>query len=224
MKKIVFLSLIISLNSCSKKDNVPDPGKATLVFPEQNAACTTGSVISDTESSITFTWNASDHTDSYVLNIKNLLTQQVTSREVITNKATVTLLRNVPYSWFVKSMSSGNSASTESNIWKFYNSGPGVTSYAPFPAAIVSPTFGQNITASNTVNLKWAGSDVDNDITAYSVYFGTNATPALLKDNVTDMFLNDVPVNSNMVYYWKIITHDGKGNTSDSGTFQFKVN
>jgi hypothetical protein len=31
-------------------------------------------------------------------------------------------------------------------------------------------------------------------------------------------------VVANTTYYWKVITRDTKGNTSDSGVFEFKTN
>jgi hypothetical protein len=98
-------------------------------------------------------------------------------------------------------------------------------SHSPFPADAVAPGFGQNISATgSTVNLSWTGSDVDGDIVGYDVYLGTTTTPTLLKSNSTDQFLNNITVTSNTGYYWKVITKDSQGNTSDSGLFQFFVN
>ncbi len=85
---------------------------------------------------------------------------------------------------------------------------------------------GQSVSAvGGKINLSWQGSDADNDITSYDVYLGTAAnTMALAKANVTDAFLNANIVVSGTVYYWKVVTKDAKGNTSDSGVFNFKVN
>lgn len=225
MKKNLFLFLIIIIVSCSKKDKAPAPGKATLIFPEQNAVCTNGSVISDTQSSIVFSWNTSTNTDSYEVSIKNLLTHDVSTQVTGAHELKVTLKRNTPYAWFVKSMSGKSNDTTLSDTWKFYNSGPGSTSYPPFPAAITSPGFGVDVNASGgKINVKWKGADPDNDITGYDVCFGSNATPPILKSNITDMFLNDITVTSGTVYYCKVITHDSNGNTSDSGIWQFRVN
>lgn len=225
MKKGLFLFLIILTTSCGKKDKAPAPGKATLIFPEQNAACTSGTVISDTQSSIVFSWNTSTNTDNYQVNIKNLLTQDVVTQVINTNQLKVTLKRNTPYSWSVKSISGKSKDTTQSDTWKFYNAGPGSTSYPPFPAAITSPVFGADVSATGgKINIKWTGADPDSDITGYDVYFGNNANPPVLKSNVTEMSLNDISVTSGTVYYWKIVTHDSQGNTSDSGIFQFRVN
>ncbi len=79
----------------------------------------------------------------------------------------------------------------------------------------------QSVTVVNgKVTLKWSGSDVDNDIVGYDVYFGETASPALLQNNVTSTVL-DVNVSAGKTYYWKIITRDNQNNKSDSGIYQF---
>lgn len=235
MKRELLIILLISfvLVSCggSKKNNpipppVPAPTAAALTFPAQNAVCTTGSIISASQSSITFTWNTSDNTESYDLTLKNLLTSITTTQNTTDSKLTLTLARNTPYSWYIVSKSSKTTATTQSDTWKFYNSGPGAVTYAPYPADITSPTFGQAITATaGAIILTWTGSAVDNStIVNYDVYFGTTATPAIFKSTVTDSFVNGVTVASGNTYYWKVITRDVNGNTSDSGLYQFRVN
>jgi hypothetical protein len=229
MKKLLpllFMGLI--LIGCGKKKNTPvpilPPAKAVLSTPSQNAVCTTGTVLSDTESSILFTWNTADNAGNYDLVLKNLLTSDTTTQNTNQTQLTLTLLRNTPYSWYIVSKSDKTSATAKSDVWKFYNSGPGVVTYAPFPAEIISPTFGQQVTASSgTINLSWTGNSVDNATLVYDVYFGTSNSPVILKSNLTDMFLNNVTVISGTTYYWRIITKDPNGNTSDSGLFQFSV-
>jgi hypothetical protein len=235
MKKLAFaLSAIVILAGCGKKssDNpnpgggttTPAPAKALLTSPAQNEVCTTGTVISDTKTSVSFTWNVSANTNSYDLIIENLLTNNTTTQNTSATTSTVTLLRNTPYSWYVVSKSAKTSATSQSDTWKFYVAGLGTISYAPFPASITSPTFGQEVTvASGMINLIWTGSDADNDIVGYDVYFDTNNSPSLFKSGITDMFLNNVSVSSGKTYYWKVITKDSQGNTSDSGVYQFSV-
>ncbi|BAU52454.1 hypothetical protein [Mucilaginibacter gotjawali] len=228
-RALVIISAIFILTGCGGKKNNPAPAApsaAVLSLPSQNEVCTTGTIISATASSITFTWNASANTDSYALTLKNLLTLATTTQNTSATKLTLTLLRNTPYSWSVTSLSSKTSTTAQSDVWKFYNAGPGVVTYAPFPAEIVSPTFGQLVTANaGTVNLKWTGSSVNpGTIVNYDVYFGTTAMPPVLKSAVTGSFINNVAVVSKTTYYWKIITRDIQGNTSDSGIFQFTVN
>ena len=95
-------------------------------------------------------------------------------------------------------------------------------SYTPFPAAIVAPSMAQSIANTNSVTLKWTGSDVDDDIVGYDVYFGTQANPSIHDSDITANEAN-VSVTTGTIYYWKVITKDQEGNTSDSGLYQFKV-
>lgn len=233
MKKLNYIIFALSfvLASCGgggKNDPVPDqppPDKALLVFPEKDAVCTTGTIVSATVSSLTLKWNAAANTDSYDVTVKNLLTGTLTTQTTAKTELTVNLLINTPYSWVIISKSAKVSTITTSDTWKFYNSGPGIVSYAPFPADIVSPYFKQNVTATNgKVTLDWNGSDVDGDIVSYDVYFDTKASPAIFKTGITDSILNDVAVTSGTTYYWKVIIRDSKGNSSDSGIFQFAIN
>jgi hypothetical protein len=202
----------------------PPPEKAILSLPAANAACTTGANPTSTQSSVTFTWNASANTDSYELDIKNLLDNSIIRLTTSQTQEITSLALNTPYAWFILSKSKHNSTTAQSDTWKFYNSGPGIVSFAPFPAEITSPLFGQQLTAaSGTMDLIWKGSSVNNDIKSYDVYFGVNSDPALYKSDVSDMFLNGLPVTTGNTYYWKIVTWDQKNNNSDSGVFQFSV-
>ena len=228
MRKYIAISLITAafFTSCSKKSNtdiVPDPQPVVLTYPVQNSVCTSGTVISTTKSTITFTWNSASNTDNYELSIKNLLTNAVTTLNASSNQLSVNLDRDMPYSWYVLSKSSSLSTTAKSEVWKFYNAGTGTVSHPPFPADNLSNVFGQG-TASGTVNLTWTASDPDNDISGYDVYFGTASIPASYKVGIADKFLNGIAVTSGTTYYWKVITKDAAGNTSDSGIFQFKAN
>lgn len=226
-KEILIVSIALFVIGCSKDTPAPilPPGKAVLVSPANNEACAKGKIISSTQSTILFIWNKSENTDSYELKIKDLLTGITTSQSTSKTELEVTLLRNTPYSWHVISKSTKTSITAQSEVWKFYNAGEGAVSYAPFPAEIITPTMGQNVNApTGKITLAWKGSDVDGDITGYDVHFGTNTSPALFNSNLRESILNDVSVTSNTTYYWKIITKDSKGNTSDSGEYSFKIN
>ena len=215
-----------SNNPAPTPPSVPNPTQATLSAPAQNAVCTSGTILSATQSTISFSWSASANTNSYNLVIKNLLTSDSTTQSTTQTQLAVNLQRNTPYSWHVVSVSTQTTLTAQSAVWKFYNSGPGVVTYAPFPAEITSPTFGQNVTATaGKINLTWIGSIVSPDVIAnYDVYFGTTSSPAIMASAITNGFLNNVSVTSNTTYYWKVITRDANGDTSDSGLFQFSVN
>lgn len=227
MRKLLTVIIIfIILSGCGKSggnEASVDPGRATLLKPAQNELCNQGNVISATQSKVAFEWGASANTTAYEISIKNLEDGSVSTNTVTDTRFEAILKRNAPYSWSVISKSTATAATAKSDIFKFYNSGPAVVNYAPFPAELNYPQFDASIKAtSGKVKLIWVGNDVDGDIANYDVYCSTLPTPALVQRNVTAASL-DVDVTTNSTYYWKIITRDSKGNTSDSGVFSFKV-
>jgi len=231
LKLITSLLLMFILTACpgSSDDGsvelpIPggDPGSATLVFPENNSECSEGTTVNDLQSAITFQWQASQNTDSYEVNVKNLDTGDIQKTDSNTNEAPITLNSNTPYEWFVVSKKNDSDAKPESAKWKFYNAGAGVVNYAPFPADAVNPKRGKSIPATTSVTLEWQGNDVDNDIADFEVLFGTAAEPA---SNVGSTAQSSMSVNvtSGQTYYWRIITKDNADNTSQSEVFEFKV-
>lgn len=204
-------------------DPVPAPSATTLIFPENNTECNEGEVLNVNQSRVVFQWNSSQNTDSYEVNLRNLDTNNSSTTNANTNEAAIILERGTPYEWFVVSKANGTNETANSATWKFYNQGDGVVNYAPFPAEAVSPARGATINSTGTVSLEWNGSDVDGDIAEYEVYFGTEAEPSTLIDTLQDNTI-DVNVTSGTVYYWRIITRDTAGNTSQSEVFDFRVN
>lgn len=229
--RLAALAIALVLLSCGKKSTpTPGPvpievvlGKPALLTPELNQPCTSGTIISSEFSSVQFTWAAAANAESYDIVIKNLISGLTVTQVSSTAQLTATIDRNTPYSWYVVAKSSKTTKTVQSDVWKFYNSGPGATSYAPYPAELTSPTYGQLLTGT-TVNLTWKGNSVENNIKFYNVYFGTTATPPLVKSGVADMFLNGITIAAGNTYYWRIVTVDNNGNFSDSGLFQFTVN
>lgn len=227
MKKNLLLFLLcLAVISCKKPVKVIDPPtKAVLSLPANNEACTSGTITSPTLSSILFKWTASQNAESYELTIKNLESGVSTTQTTTALELPVTLARNMPYSWFVTAKTSKISTTAVSDIWKFYNAGEAASAFAPFPAEMVSPKMAARITpTAGKISLSWTGSDVDNDILNYDVYLGTTNTPALIKATQIGGTLPDVSVVAGTTYYWKVITRDNKGNTSDSGIYVFYTN
>lgn len=231
------LLLIIALGTlmagCSgskKSDNIspppPGPKAATLIFPAQNAVCVSGTVSSATQSTIQFQWNNGANTDSYILVTKNLLTGDTLTTSTGHNSADVTVSQNTPYSWYVVSTSNQSSNTAKSDTWKFYNSGTGITTYAPFPADNLTPAMGHAVTvpSSGNISLSWHGSSIDNDIVDYDIYFGTATSPPLYKSHNTSQSISDIAANSKTTYFWKIVTRDSNNNTSTSDITEFTTN
>ena len=231
MKKLLFIfGISVLLFACNKKDDPPeppvpdDPVAVNLVFPFKDTECNIGTDVSATESSVAFEWEASLYTHEYEISVRDLISNQIQTFTTTGLEHSFVLLRGTPYEWFVISHSNEVATTAQSEVWRFYNAGDAIQSYVPFPAEIVFPLMSEIVTTGATdITLDWNGVDLDNDITGYDVYFGTNNPPASYQTNVQNMELN-VPVSSATIYYWYIITNDAKGNISDSGIFQFKMN
>jgi len=230
MKKVLpFIIILYLVSGCGKDDSRPDdttevPTAATLIFPYENSLCNEGTDISDTQSTVHFEWEAGEYTDEYELNVKNLNTGSVSVNQTTAIGYSFVLDRATPYAWFVVSTSLSVSDTAHSETWKFYNAGKAIESYAPFPADIVTPAMAETLSApTGMITLDWTGGDVDGDIAGYDVYFGTVSPPGMLVSDITESMLSDVSVASNTIYFWRVITKDFKGNTSDSGIYQFKI-
>jgi len=234
IKTIIILLFIILIYSCSTGggSDGPDnpnpepkiPTAASLEFPLNNSECTEGTNATSTQSTITFDWSDTDNTDSYQLVLKNLETQSTSNYNSTISEIDITIARGTPFSWYVISKSNSSTQTAQSTTWKFYNAGEGTVSYAPFPAELVSPKMGSSFeSTTSNVALEWSGSDVDNDITEYDIFFGTYNPPTTNLDTTTSSTM-DVTVESGNTYYWRVITKDSQNNSSNSEIFQFKVN
>ncbi|MDG1285807.1 MAG: hypothetical protein P8P34_07795, partial [Flavobacteriaceae bacterium] len=221
----IYLFLIVIVASCSSDDggeeinSVDPPTAVTLIFPEDNTECNEGVIISDSETDVLFQWQDVTNASSYILKVKNL--NDGTSRNISTlsSEFLLRILRGTPYSWSVKSLASGTTETTESEVWKFYNSGIPQESHPPFPAEAISPLSGASVNEGD-ISLQWEATDVDNDIVSYSVYLDSVNPPVAEIGSTSNTTINST-VTSGQVYYWKIVTTDQIGNTSDSQIFEF---
>lgn len=230
IRSIAALSTLLLVFGCSTGGDGDGGGSGTnptasaLLFPLNNSECLAGTSVSETESKINFEWNASENADSYIVYVKNLTTQLTFQYNAGTaTSLEIQLTKGTPYSWYVVAKSSAaNSTNATSEKWKFYNAGNGVVNYAPFPADVIAPLMSSSISTA-AVNFKWEASDIDSDIVEYKVYLGSNPTPTSLIGTVTTKNLDNITVTANTTYYWKVVTKDSAGNTSDSPIFQFKT-
>lgn len=219
--------LTILAAGCKKSGSgsSPAPGAATLLLPLKDQVCTTGTTVTDSTSTINFSWQQTQDANNYELTVKNLNSQAVITKTLSGTQQAITLSKNTPYSWYITSKSNNTQVTTKSAVWKFYNAGNGVVSYAPYPAEIVAPLLGKHVTSTNgKINLSWKGSVPSGaKIVSYSVYFGPANNPALFRQNIKDEFVNDVVVSAATTYYWHVVTVDSNNNIADSGMYNFYV-
>lgn len=225
MKKISIIFIVLLTLNCSNEpvERNTNPVATSLIFPDNNQECNQGvDVIGTTQSTVTFRWAATSNTDSYDVVVKNLDTQNTTTHPSLINELPIAIEKGTPYSWYVISKKTDILETAQSETWKFYNAGDPIESYAPFPAVLVSPTMESILTGITTQSLSWSGSDIDNDIVSYDVYFDTSSPPTTLEGNTTAATIN-VTVAAGNTYYWRVVTKDSQGNNSQSEIFQFKV-
>ena len=230
INRIFFIGPLLFLLGCGK--DIPEPvvidstvpAKVLLIFPLENSECNEGTDITATESTVRFEWKEAENADEYELVVANLASDNLNSYVTTATTLPVVLQRATPYAWYVISRSNDVDSTAQSSVWKFYNSGEGIKSYAPFPAEVIFPKMAETVNAlSGTITLDWEGNDVDNDIVDYDVKLGLTNPPELFQENLTQSILSGVSVDINTVYYWSITTHDAAGNQSSTAVFQFVV-
>lgn len=225
MKQLLTLLLVLLVLACGK-DSPKPPEAAMLSFPTQNSECTTGISLNNTTSQVEFRWLAAKHADTYQLKFTNVLTNtSVTNAPTEALSVRVPLLKGVPYQWTITTRNNDTQDIVISEAWYFYNAGT-QTTFPPFPAQINTPISGASVVRdlNNEITLNWTGADVDNDISSYEVYMDTVTNPQLLiaspSLNITDI---QASVEADTSYYWRVVTIDRAGNSSDSGTYSFRV-
>ena len=140
-----------------------------------------------------------------------------------TNGASIELDRGTPYGWYVTSSAEGTDVTARSDTWRFYNEGPGIENYAPFPAEVVAPERGAALAADTaSVELQWTAGDVDGDLLDYEVFLGPEGETPTPQGKQTTTAL-EVSVESGNTYQWTVVVSDTQGNTSTSEVFWFKV-
>lgn len=227
MMRKLFMSclMVVLVLACGKDDPPPAPEAALLVFPEENSECTTGNSLSENLSQVTFRWNASKNTDQYTLSVINLNTNIPQNVSTSTTSASLTIAKGTPFSWSLSSRNNDSDEVAVSDTWLFYNAGS-QTTYAPFPAQLVSPESGSTVqkNLANEVLLQWIGADADNDLASFEVLFSTS-NPPTTSIGTTGATTRQISVGvvSGTIYYWKVISTDTEGNTSESSVFDFRV-
>ena len=224
MRNIVAVFIVLLFVGCGKDDPPKPPEAANLVFPEQNSECTTGVDQSETTSEVEFRWQSAANTDTYELRVTQLGTSVTLTETTSGTSARLVLQKGTPYSWMVITRNTKTMDAVSSSTWQFYNAGV-QTSYAPFPAEILSPGSGSTvaINSDGEIELSWNGADVENDINSYEIYHGTDDPPTqLVATNLVGETTLEVAVDPG-TYYWRVVTIDSQGNSSDSGIYSYNA-
>ena len=219
---VVFISLLFT--AC-KKDSPKPPSAAVLTFPLQNSLCTTGVSITPTTSRVEFKWQTADNTNTYELRVTNVLTDITQTVSTQSTSAELTIEKGTPFSWLVITRNTEVQETASSTTWQFFNAGSQIT-HAPFPAQIIAPLSGASVVRdiNGEIILEWSGADVDNDIVGYEIFLDTVSPPQVLVASPAAS-VSSIKINTtaNTVYYWKVITKDAEGNSSDSGIYSFRA-
>ena len=217
--------VLFLLCACRKKESPKAPGQVQLLFPERNSECTTGQTLGDNTSRVTFNWQEAKNVKTYELRVTNINTGTMQTISTAATSASLPIEKGTPFSWLVRTRNNQVEETVSSETWSFYNAGSN-TYFAPFPADIISPRMYERVfkDINNEVVLSWSGSDLDDDIINFEVYFSTE-NPPLERINTLGESDNEqkVTVASNTVYYWSILTKDSQGNETTSGVYSFQV-
>ena len=223
MKKLIIKSFLIIAplliscsggndNSVSEENNIPEPEAAILSKPANNSECLEVEAVK-------FDWNTSKNTTSYDIVVKNLSNDVTISQTTTANSIEISLEKGFPYSWQIISKNEG-SVSKISSTWKFYLSGTPLKNHAPFPAEIIAPKPGETIIKGN-IELSWTFSDIDSsDTHTFEIYLDNQNASTKIEGNYSTT-KKSISLNQAGIYYWKIITKDNHGSTSDSGISSF---
>jgi len=225
---IISIGLFISCGGSSGGTDspTPDPTPNTnpttpvAVYPANNDLCI--------NNSIAFNWNAATDADN---DIVKYLIQIATDNgfvNVVHNFAnitqttkTISLEKGTAYYWHVKATDSNNGESTYSTTHQFYTEGEPDSNNAPFVPELIAPRMNAVVT-TNTVDLQWSCSDVDNDALTYTIYFGNSTPPVAIEQNYSNTTYS-VSLSSSSTYYWKIDAKDSNGAITKGQIWQFKT-
>jgi len=190
------------------------PSKSVLSKPDNNSECLQVDAVK-------FEWNSSNNTTSYTINVKNLITNEISTNTTTSTSAEITLTKGYPYSWQIIS-SNSTSFVAESDKWKFYLSGEPLKNHAPFPAEIITPKPGSSVN-SGQIQLSWSFSDIDsNDTHVFDIYIDKVDGSSILVKN-WGATKRSLTLSDPGTYYWRIVTVDNHNSSSDSGISTFEL-
>jgi hypothetical protein len=230
LKSILSYSLVMFVLAGCTKDDKPSvvPADAVLVSPLKDQLCEQGVNSNLDKSRIFFEWQRAENAQSYDLVVTDLETGEnfITYKDIYDTRKELELVHNHAYSWYVISKNINSSVTGISPTWNFFFVGVPKDNYAPFPASIVSPGYGNIVQSSDgMVTLEWEASDPDGDNLSYTLYLdeidGMQEPSDDLKNINTTTFTVQLEIGK--TYFWKVKSSDGY-NSSYSQIYTFSVN
>ena len=94
------------------------------------------------------------------------------------------------------------------------------TNLPPFEPANPSPADTSNDVPIDS-DLSWTGGDPDNDSVTYDLYFGTNSSPLLFAEDLTETSFDPGTLSYLTTYYWMIRATDSFGAFTDGPVWSF---
>jgi hypothetical protein len=218
-KILLFLTLLASCNT----DKIIEPEPPVLLLPANFDSCNSATIIDKIRSQVVFEWYPSDNSDKYELVIENNVSKLQTKKNSFLTNIPVVLIRGVPYSWWVISVSNESLLTSKSEVWQFYLEGPSIVNHLPFPANLIDPKNKEevNLNTESKYTLRWIGNDLDDDIESYKLIFGDSLTELeVIQQDIKTMDL-EIILTKGKVYYWQVISIDSEGNSSSSQVNEF---
>ena len=93
---------------------------------------------------------------------------------------------------------------------------------SPWPPSSPNPEDG-SVNQSVEVDFSWTCTDPEGDTLTYDIYFGTEATPPLVATGQTGTTYNPGILVNNTKYFWKIVAHDDRSNTTEGPVWNFNT-
>lgn len=231
LNNIISLSfLILMLTACSTNDSsAVSPADVILIAPLKDQICEQGINSVAYKSRIFFEWEAAANAQSYDLVVTDLETGEnfITYNEIYDTKKELELIHNHAYSWYVISKNANTNETGISPTWNFFFVGEPKDNYAPFPASLVYPEYGNIVQNSNDelLNLKWEAADPDGDNLHYTLYLDEvdGLQEPLENYKTIENTSYTIQLESGKTYFWRIKSSDGF-NSSYSQVYTFSTN
>jgi len=107
-------------------------------------------------------------------------------------------------------------------LFEIFQEGEGAENNPPYVPGNPNPPDEETDISINT-DLSWTGGDPDpGDTVTYDVYLGTISPPPKMVSNQSDVIF-DPELNYNTTYYWKIVSWDDHGASTDGAIWRFET-